>query len=173
MGLYDDLNAAVVSGDADSKEYWYARFASEKLEEALKSRQPEGAVRDFLPEAIAAHDAALKVFPNHLDVKKWKARALEVQKKIDSKARLSNWRSDFPWGDDRFMQGWVEVNWARLARGQNLWDTVHTLSLSAKNHLGEYGAQRNMRGWREEMQKLVREAHKEVAALYDESIKHR
>ena len=54
-----DDQAAVTKGDINNKEYWYAKAHAESLEYALKTKQPEGAIKDWLKEVLKAQDEAL------------------------------------------------------------------------------------------------------------------
>ena len=45
MGLYDDDKANITSGDVCDVMYWQTKYAHQKLDAALKSRQPEAAIR--------------------------------------------------------------------------------------------------------------------------------
>ena len=173
MGLYDDDNAAITSGDISNKEYWYAKFFSTKVDEALKTRQPEGAIKDLLPEAIKAYDELLKTFSNHDDVKKWKEKAASIQGKINPKAEWARFKTDFHWDDNSFMHGWVEYNWSKLATSKSEWDIVYEQARAAHNHLGEYGAQKNMKGWPADIQKWITDADAECDKMWEESRKHR
>ena len=172
MGLYDDDQAAVTTGDINNKEYWYAKAHAESLEQALKTRQPEGAIKDWLKEVLGAQDEALKAYANHEDLKKWKERTLAIQKKINPNADWASWKADWPWNTP-YIHGWVEYNWAKCAKAAGDWSTVYEQSRSAGNHLGEYGAQKNMKGWAEDLQKWVVDAKTEMDALWEESRAHR
>lgn len=173
MGLYDDDNAAITSGDQNQKEYWYAKAHAEKLELALKTRQPEGAIKDFLPTAIAAYEEALKTYSGHEDLKKWKEKAIAIQSKVNANAEWARWKADFHWAEDVFMHGWVELNWARLAKTAGDWNTVYEQARSAGNHLGDYGAQKHMKGWPADIQKWITDGKAEADALWEESRSHR
>jgi hypothetical protein len=173
MGLYDDDLAAVTSGDISNKEYWYAKYASQKVDNALKTRQPEGAIKDYLPEAIKAYDAALATYPNHEDLKKWKEKAVSIQGKINPNAEWARFKSDFHWDNGPFEHGWVEFNWAKLAAQNGEWDVVYEQARSAHNHLGEYGAQKDMRAWSDDVKKWVTDSDTEAQNIWEESRKHR
>jgi hypothetical protein len=172
MGLYDDDLAAVTSGDVNSKEFFYAKAHAEALEFALKSKQPEGAIKDFLKEVIKAQDEALKTYANHGDLKKWKERAETIQKKISPSASWTSWKHDWPWNSP-YVHGWVEYHWAKCAKEAGDWNTVYEQSRAAQNHLGEYGAQKEMKSWSKELQDWLPKAKAEMEALWEESRKHK
>ena len=173
MGLYDDDNAAVTSGDQNNKEYWNARAYAEALDFALKSRQPEGAIKDFIKEVIKAQDEALKTYPAHETLKKQKEKAENIQKKINANADWANWKQPWPWNDSGYFNGWVEYYWSKAALAAGDWSTVYEQTRSAGNHLGDYGAKRVYKGWPDDMKKWVDDAKNEVDALWEESRKHK
>jgi hypothetical protein len=168
----------VKNGDLADKEYWWAKAYFTGFEAALKTKQPEGAIKDYIKEkALPAIDEALKKYANHEDIKKWKEKIEGIQKKIDPNASWASWKNDFPWGagqtgPDLFMNGWVELNRARFAKGAGDWRTAGSEAMSAHNHLGEYGAAKHMRPWPADIQTFVTDGDKEATALMEESRKH-
>jgi hypothetical protein len=172
MGLYDDDNAAVTEGDQNNKEFWYARAYAEALDMALKQKQPEGAIKDFLKEVIKAQDEALAIYPQHAGLKKAKEKAENIQKKINPNADWASWKTGWPW-DTPFVHGWVEYNWSKTAKGAGDWSTVYDQSRAADNHLGDYGAKKHYNGWSDDLKKWVDNAHTEMTTLWEESRKHR
>lgn len=172
MGLYDDDDKAVTTGDINDKLFFYAKAYAASLDDGLKSRQPEGALKDWLKEAIKAHDAALAKYPAHEELKQLKEKALALQAKINPKAEWSSWKPDWPW-DSPYIHGWVEYHWAKCAEAAGDWATVYEQARAAGNHLGEYGAQKNMKGWPQPLQTWVVNAKTEVDALWEKSRKHR
>src|SRR5215216_1736694 len=78
MGLYDDDKQAVTGGDVLDVIYWQTKFSHQKLEAALKTRQPEGAVKGLIPSVINGANDVLKEYPNHADVKGWLENARRI-----------------------------------------------------------------------------------------------
>src|SRR5205823_1795835 len=64
MGLYDDDNATLTKGDVFNEDFFWAKAYSIALDGALKTRQPEGAIRALIERAIPQHDTVLKTYPN-------------------------------------------------------------------------------------------------------------
>jgi hypothetical protein len=168
MGLYDDDNASVTSGDLGNKDYWYSKAHNEALEQALKSKQPEGFIKDLLPEVIKAHDAVLKTYPNHEDVKKWKAKATTIQGKINPKADWSGAKPGFGWdiNNSPLIHGWVEYHWMKWAQAAGEKRTAYEQAQSATNHLGDYGAKKFYKGWPDDLKAWVDKALEEADAVY-------
>jgi hypothetical protein len=80
MGLYDD--AAITSGDVSDRDFVNAKVDYERLEDALKLRQSERVVDGALQSLNSSLETALKSYPDHEEVKKWKARSDEIGAKI-------------------------------------------------------------------------------------------
>lgn len=122
---------------------------------------------------MKAQDEALKTYANHDDLKKkWKTRAETIQKKINPSAAWASWKPDWPW-NGQYIHGWVEYHWAKCAQAAGDWATVYEQSRSAGNHLGDYAAQKDMKGWAKDLQDWVKNAKIEMDALWEESRKHR
>jgi hypothetical protein len=81
MGLYDD-DAPITSGFQGADEYIDAKKFYDRFEDALKLRQPESVVANQLYQLNLQLEKALKKFPEHEDVKKWKAKADLIGSKI-------------------------------------------------------------------------------------------
>src|ERR1700749_1393950 len=85
-GLYDSDITAIKGGDIKDRDYWRAKWDSIRLEEGLQERQPEGAILMRVISQTNLLDELEKKYPNDEDFKKWKARAAEINGKIDSNA---------------------------------------------------------------------------------------
>lgn len=172
MGLYDDDNAAVTSGNQNNEAYWYASAYSQALDLALKTRQPEGAISGWLREkVIKAIDEALSAYPAHEDLKKWKARADQIKSKVNPDADYAEFKSDFPWRHDKYLDGWVALNWARCAHDAGDWNIVYEKSRRVTDLFGEYGCQKNdvLKTLPEDAKKLVLDGYAEGEKLWAES----
>ena len=116
MGLYDDDNEAVTSGALKLLDYWRAKFNAEQLEEAIKTRQPEGAIGLELVSVVSLLDDLLKTYPNHDELKAWRERALAVQKRIDPNAsRNDGFDSRCVWHEHSYREAWVGYHCGKLA----------------------------------------------------------
>ncbi|MGC4031764.1 MAG: hypothetical protein QM754_08535 [Tepidisphaeraceae bacterium] len=120
MGLYDDDNAAITSGDLADVIYWQTKFEFLKLEAALAGRQPEYAINGILPGIINGAADVLKTYPNHAEVKAWSDKARLIQTKIDPNAAPADFRTDFAhWKDHSYEAGWRHLNVAKSHAARN------------------------------------------------------
>lgn len=164
MGLYDNENEAVTSGDVLDVIYWQTKFAVLKFEQALKTRQPEGAMRLLAADVINSCTSVLETFPNHEDVKKWRQNAIEIEKKIDPNAPLADFKSNFAqWRDFSYEAGWRSYHIAKMAAVDEDWAL-------ARSHAREADTQftrtlERMALWPEDVQVWVRSALTEMQAM--------
>src|SRR5258707_15666697 len=77
-GLYADDTKDKTTGDLDDQDYWWTKWDAKMLEEAVKTRQPEGRISVNLGSAIRRVNDLAKKYPKHEEIKKWKARFEEV-----------------------------------------------------------------------------------------------
>ena len=71
-GLYDSDAASIKSGPILDRDYWRAKWDSMRLEDAIKERQPEGAVLIAVIGQIQLLDDLIKKYPNDQELKDWK-----------------------------------------------------------------------------------------------------
>ena len=115
-GLYADEAKKVTGGDLKDQDYWWAKFDAMMLEVALKQHQPEGPIGLNLVGSINRLDELSTKYPKHEDLKKWKQRAEEVQKKIDTNAdRRQPFGPSCPWNESNYAQLWVNLHRAQFA----------------------------------------------------------
>jgi hypothetical protein len=72
----------MTSGPIASRDYWESKFNADQLEQAIKDRQPEGAIAWQLISATQLVDDLLKKYPNHRKLQIWHDRFAAVQKQI-------------------------------------------------------------------------------------------
>src|SRR5438270_6895964 len=84
--LYSSDSTSVKGGDLLDRDYWRAKFDSIRLDEAIRERQPEGALLLAVISQTNLLDELVKKYPNHQDLKTWKAHAEEIKGKIDPNA---------------------------------------------------------------------------------------
>lgn len=179
MGLYDDDDAAVTSGDQNHEGYWWAKYYSITLDEALKSRQPEGALKDFLNEyAVKYIDEALTKFPAHNDIKAWKEKAVKIQGKINPNAEYASFKPDFPWmggpggsGGGNFGQWWVSYHLAKAAKAAGDWATAYEKAKYCSFRAEEINEARFKSKYSEDIQKFLADSAAESNELFAEAKK--
>lgn len=116
QGLYGDEGKTVTTGDLNNQDYWWAKYDAMMLELAIKQHQPEGHIAVDLASSIRRLDDLSKKYPKHQEIAKWKARAEEVDSKINPNAdRGASFSKDCPWDESNFAQLWVNLHWAKVA----------------------------------------------------------
>lgn len=170
MGLYDDEKAGTTSGDIFDVIYWQTKFAYLKFGAALKSRQPESAIKGIIPGIINGCDDLLKTYPNHEDVKKWRAEAIDTQAKIDPNAPPADFKANFAqWKDFSYESGWRFYNLSKMAAQTGDWTWAYSHAGDAETHLTR--AIGRMAQWPEDVQAWIKSALEEMVALKESAAK--
>lgn len=124
-GLYDSDAQSVTGGDLKDRDYWRAKWDSVRLEEALKERQPEGAMLMAVIGQGQLLDDLIKKYPNDEDFKKWKARSQEIKGKINPDAnRGESFKPGSLWNEWNYREAYVNYNYAKIAIAQEDWETA-------------------------------------------------
>jgi hypothetical protein len=167
QGLYADETKDATSGDLNNQDYWWAKFDAMMLEIAIKQHQPEGHIAVDLASSIRRLEELSKKFPKHQEIAKWKARALEVDSKINPNAdRRTSFSGECPWDESNFAQLWVNLHWAKIAYEQH--DNATALSCM-QNVMQNYSimlAPDRMKNYPEELRKYVVDNKPEADKLY-------
>jgi len=127
QGLYGDEGKNATSVDLNNQDYWWAKFDAMMLEIAIQQKQPEGHIAVDLASSIRRLDDLSKKFPKHQEIAKWKARAAEVDSKINPNAdRRTSFGPECPWDEANFAQLWVNLHWAKVAYDAKDYTTAAT-----------------------------------------------
>lgn len=170
MGLYDDDKEAVTSGDVLDVIYWQTKFAALKLEAALKSRQPEFAIKGIIPAVVNGCMDVLKTYPNHADIKKWMDNAKDIEKKIDPNAPSAEFKSSFAqWKAFAYEAGWRFYHLAKMAAAAEDWTWAYSHAADAEKQLAR--ALERMADWPTETQEWIKSAYAEVQRLEEVAAK--
>ena len=114
-GLYDSDKKDVTSGDLDDQDYWWTKFDMMMLDKALEQKQPEGRIAVSIASTGRRLDDLVKKYPKHEDLKKWKEKIDDINKKIDPNANRSEaWKPGCPWDESNFAQAWVNYHWGKM-----------------------------------------------------------
>lgn len=168
MGLYDDDKKAVTGGDLLDVIYWQTKFADRKLDAALKSRQPEAAVKGLIPSVVNGANDVLREYPNHAEVKAWKERAESIAGKIDPNAPPADFRGDFAhWKDYSYEAGWRSYHVAKMAAEAQDWSVTLMHAKEAVTQLGR--SVDRMAAWPADVQAWVTSAKAEMEKLAEEA----
>jgi hypothetical protein len=143
------------------------------LEDAIKTRQPEGLIGLQLVSYQHRLDDLVKKYPNHADLKKWKARADEIQSKIDPNAerRMVSWKKGFLWDQDTYAQPQVNVPRGKFAEEHNDLETAYgcySLAASKLDYLVQHPDMMqdypdDAKAWVKEQQPLIDKKRDELA----------
>jgi len=120
--LYANDTASIKTGDLMDRDYWRAKWDSMRLDEAIKERQPEGAILMSVISQINLLNDLLKKYPNDEDFKSWKKHAEEIQGKISSDAnRGDSFKPGSLWNELNYKEAFVNLNYARTAIDKKDW----------------------------------------------------
>lgn len=124
-GLYESDASAIKSGPILDRDYWRAKWNSMRLDDAIKERQPEGAILIAVIGQLQLLDELIKKYPNDEDFKKWQAQAQSVQAKIDPNANRSDeFKPGCLWAEINYREAYVNYNYAKLAIEQQNWEAA-------------------------------------------------
>jgi hypothetical protein len=124
--LYASDSTSVKGGDLLDRDYWRAKWDATRLDEAIKERQPEGAILIAVIGQIQLLDELSKTYPNDQDFKTWKAHAVEIQGKIDPNAnRRDGFKPGSLWNEINYREAYVNVNYAKVAIDKKDWAAAH------------------------------------------------
>jgi hypothetical protein len=119
-GLYADEGKDKTTGDLKDQDYWWAKWDAKMLEEAIKTRQPEGPISINVAVALRRLEPLVKKYPKHEDLKKWQTRFEEIDKKLDPNAnRTASWKPGFPWDMSNYAQAWVNWHYGKMLADDN------------------------------------------------------
>lgn len=165
MGLYDDDKKSTTTGDLADVIYWQTKYAHEKLTAALASRQPEYPIRFMCVDVINGCADLLKEYPNHEDIKSWKAKAESIQKKVNPDAPAEDVKTSFKfWNEHAYESAWRFSNLARMFAAADEWAKAKSFANDALTHLTR--AEGRMEQWPDEAKAWVTKARKETEELY-------
>ena len=135
-GLYDSDATAVKNGPLLDRDYWRAKWDSIQLPDAVKERQPEGAVLIAVIEELQLLDGLIKTYPNDEDFKKWQSEAQAVQAKIDPNANRSDeFKPGCLWAETNYQEAYVNYHYAKVAIDQQNWEAARDGIMSAQRNL--------------------------------------
>jgi hypothetical protein len=170
MGLYDDDNAAVTTGDLAIRDYWRAKFNDMMLDQALKSKQAEGPIAYNLVSGVKLLDELLATYPNHEGLKKWKQKAVMIQGKIGPDFdRTGGFTKNCLWNEHSYQEAFVGYNCGQLFGQENNWPEAYDCFRTAAQKLDFL--QDKVEQWPPADAAWVKEKKPEVDRLRDEASK--
>ncbi|MEP6492063.1 MAG: hypothetical protein ABJF01_05265 [bacterium] len=120
--LYASDAASVKGGDLLDRDYWRAKWDSMRLDEAIKERQPEGAILMSVISQTQLLDELVKKYPNDQDFKTWKEHAEGIKGKISPNAnRSDSFKPGSLWNEMNYREAYVNYNYAKVAIDKKDW----------------------------------------------------
>jgi hypothetical protein len=174
-GLYDD-DKNVTSGDLKDRDYWRAKWADERIDEAIKERQPEGAIGMELISQVNLLDGLIKDHPKHEQLQKWKAHAVSIQKKIgEDFNRSDSFKPGCLWNEYAYREAYVGLNCGKVAAADKDWPMAADCFRESAKQLGflQKRLENNERtaNWPPEFVKWINDTKPEVEQLRDDAAK--
>lgn len=124
--LYASDATSIKGGDLLDRDYWRAKWDSMRLDEAIKERQPEGAILIAVTGQAELLDELIKKYPNDQDFKTWKDHAEEIKGKISPDAnRRDGFKPGSLWDETNYRESYVNYNYAKVAIGKQDWAAAH------------------------------------------------
>jgi hypothetical protein len=135
--LYASDSASVKGGDLMDRDYWRAKWDSIRLDEAIQERQPEGAILIAVIGQRQLLDELMKKYPNHQDLKTWRAHEAEIEGKIDPNAnRGESFKPGSLWNETNYREAYVNYHYAKIAMEKKDWREAHDGLVYADRNLG-------------------------------------
>ena len=123
MGLYDDDDQRLESGDIAVRDYWRAKFNAEMLEQALKTRQAEGAIGMELISSLSLLEELLATYPSHQDLQAWRTRAKTIQDKMGPDfQRGGSFTSRCLWNEHSYREAFVGMHCGDMGAASDDWE---------------------------------------------------
>jgi hypothetical protein len=167
QGLYGDEGKNATSGDLNNQDYWWAKFDAMMLELAIKQHQPEGRIAVDVAISIRRLDDLTKKYPKHQEIAKWKARAMEVESKINPNAdRRAQFTQECPWDEANFAQLWVNLHWAKVAYDAKDYATALSDMQNVMQNYQIMLAPDRMKNYPEDLRKYVIDSKPDADKLY-------
>lgn len=135
--LYASDSTGLKTGDMVDRDYWRAKWDSIRLDEAIKERQPEGAILMSVISETNLLDELIAKYPNYADFKTWKAHAESIKGKISSNAnRGESFKPGSIWNEYNYKEAYVNYNYAKAAIDKKDWAAAHDGLNYADKNLG-------------------------------------
>jgi hypothetical protein len=167
QGLYGDEGKNVVTGDLNNQDYWWSKFDAMMLEIAIKQHQPEGHIAVDLASDIRRLNDLAKKYPQHKEIAQMKARAEEVDAKINPNAdRGAAFTPDCPWDESNFAQLWVNLHWAKVAFDAKDYNTALSCMQNVMQNYAIMLQPDRMSHYPEDLRKYVESSKPDADKLY-------
>jgi len=177
MGLYDD-DKNVTSGELKDRDYYRAKWAFEQIDQAIKERQPEGAIGMQLISEVRLLDDLIKTYPKHELLQKWREKEVSIQKKIgEDFNRSEGFKPGCLWNEYAYREAYVGFHCGKTAAADRDWPMAHDCFRESAKQLGflQRRLDNNERvdNWPPEFVQWIKETKVEAEKLRDETEKKR
>ncbi len=136
-GLYDDDKTKITGGDILDIDYWNDKWNYERMDEAIKSHQPEGAIAVEVGSLVRNLDELSQKYPNDTELKKWHDHAAEVEAKIDPNAnRSESFRDGCLWREGNYRLAYASYGAGKMAMDAKRWEDAKSWLRMADENLG-------------------------------------
>lgn len=167
QGLYGDEGKNAASGELNNQDYWWSKYDAMMLELAIKQRQPEGRIAVNVAVYMRRLDDLIKKYPKHQEIAKWKARAAEVDAKINPDADRSKYFGpECPWEESNFGQLWVNLHWAKVAFDAKDYSTALSCMQNVMQNYQIMLKPDRMKDYPEDLRKYVVDSKPDADKLY-------
>ena len=167
QGLYGDEGKKAVSGDLNDQDYWWSKYDAMMLEIAIKQRQPEGRIAVDVAIDLRRLNDLVKKYPQHKEIAQWKARAEEVDAKINPNAdRRLYFSAECPWEESNFAQLWVNLHWAKVAFDAKDYNTALSCLQNVMQNYAIMLQPDRMKHYPEDLRKYVEDSKPDAEKLY-------
>ncbi len=169
-GLYDTDSKDVTSGDIADQDYWWAKFDHEMLDLAVKQHQPEGRIAVDSEIAIRRLNDLIEKYPKHEDLKKWKAHAEEIDKKVDPNAmRSAAFDARCPWDESNYAQLWVNWHYAKMLLEKKEYGEARSMLTNVEQNYEIMLKPDRMKEYPEDLRKWVEDSKEEADKMMKEA----
>ena len=140
-------------------DYWEIKYHAIMMEDALKTKQPQGPLAVDVAVLKRNLDDYIAKHADNENLKKWQQRVKEVEKRLDPNAdRSKSFKPGFLWDDNAFKQSWVSMHLAKMALADKDYDTAFMHYANAKEKLNQLLTIKDrMEDWPEEAMKWVKD----------------
>lgn len=167
QGLYGDDGKKAVAGELNDQDYWWSKFDAMMLEIAISQHQPEGRIAVNIGIDLRRLNDLVKKYPQHKEIAQWKARAEEVEAKINPNAdRRANFTPECPWDEPNFAQLWVNLHWAKVAFDAKDYNTARSCLQNVMQNYAIMLQPDRMKHYPQDLRKYVEDSRPEADKLY-------
>lgn len=170
MKLHNNNKTTILRGDIPDALYWQTKYAALRLDAAISTGQPDGAVRELIAPVINGCAEVLKEHPHHEEVRQWQKKALLLRGRISLNALPAVFSPGFAhWVDPSYEAGWRQYHLAKSSLASEYWGWARSFAANALGHFNVLHDR--METWPVEVQEWIAGATAEMQAAREEADK--